>query len=581
MRIFAFTLSLALLISSCSKKNNNLKKDKIAHIALRSDVSTLDPANAYDSVSISINSQIYEQLYEYHYLHRPYLIQPLLAKSLPSLNRDRTQYTIEIKKDIHYHDHPVFKGKTRSVKAIDFIHQIKRIALSQTKSNGWFLFENKIKGLDEFRKNASSYQDILNKNVSGLQAPNDSTLIITLKAPYPQLKYILAMGFASPMPYEAIEFYKNNLNERPMGTGPFKLTEWNRGLNLILEQNPHYRQTTYPQRGDSYAKTHGLLEDAGKYLPFLSKIKFHIIKESQTRWLNFLNKKIDFLPIPKDNFNMAITAQGELSPELKGKDISLQIVPTFTYWWVAFNMTDPIIGKNLKLRQAIAHSIDIKKYLKLFTNNIGQKANSIFIPEITGYDSTAQVNFQYNLEKAKKLLAESGYPEGEKLPTFTYSVRGSSTFNRQQGEYFQEMLEKIGIKIKVEVNTFPGFLQKMRRGKLQIWTDGWVLDYPDAENISHLLYSKNHPPGPNHSFYSNPKVDHLITQLKYLEYGGKKSSIMKKINQQVLKDLPWIPLYYQRNYILYQNYFKNFRKSDLISNYLKYIKISTKKSTPL
>ena len=299
------------------------------------------------------------------------------------------------------------------------------------------------------------------------------------------------------------------------------------------------------------------------------------MKEDQTQWLNFLNGNIDFLPIPKDNFNVAITPDGKLSPELAGKNTSLQIVPTLTYWWVAFNMNHPILGKNLKLRQAIAHAIDVNEYIQLFTNNIGQKANSIFTPGIAGYDTKAKVQFEFNLKKARQLLQEAGYPNGENLPRFSYDVRGSNTMSRQQGEYIKKSLAKIGINIDVVINTFPGFLQKLRRGDLQIWHDGWALDYPDAENIVQLLSSTSHPPGPNHSFYHNREVDQLIEQLKLLENGQEKFTIMKKIEDKVASDLPWVLLYYKKDYILYQNRLKNFRKSDLISNYLKYIRIKS------
>ena len=567
-------LLFGLFCVSCQKlQRPHDPYGQTAFIPLGDQITTLDPANAYDSISLSAVYQSHEQLYEYHYLKRPYTLQPLLAEKMPQIDPKGTQYTIKVKQSIPYHDDPAFQGKTRYVKAIDFIHQIKRIALTQTKSNGWFLFKNMIKGLDHFRKQAKTYQDILNQEVSGLRAPDDSTLVIQLTRPYPQFQYILAMSFASPVPYEVIDYYKNDLSKNMVGSGPFKLIKWNRGLNLLMTQNPNYRHSTYPSQGDSFAQSHGLLKDAGKKIPFLSKIEFKIMKESQTQWLNFLDKKIDYLSIPKDNFNIAITPRGNLSPELKGKNISLQIMPTLTYWWVAFNMRDPILGKNLKLRQAIAHAIDIKRYLNLFTNNIGKKANSIFVPGIAGYDPKTKPNFEFNLDKAKQLIKDAGFPNGKNLPRFTYNVRGSSTFSRQQGEYIKNVLEKIGLKIDVVVNTFPGFLKKMREGKLQIWTDGWALDYPDAENITQLLSGNSHPPGPNHSFYKNPEVDQLIKRLKVLPDGQEKFSLMKRIEKNFSQDLPWVLLYYRQSYLLYQNRLKNFRKSSLVHNDLKYIKI--------
>ena len=568
MSRFLIPLLVTLIFSACNKPTP--PGQSIAQIPLTSLIGTLDPANSYDAVSGEVVYQVYEQLYEYHYLKRPLTLQPLLARQLPRIDQGGTRYTITIKRNIQYHEDPAFKGQARTLKAMDFIHQIKRIALTKTQSNGWFLFNNMIVGLDEFRRQAKDHSDILHRDVYGLQAVGDYTLVIKLTRPYPQLPYVLAMSFTSPVPYEAIVHYQNNLGEHPVGTGPFQLVRWNRGLDLVLEKNPHYRRALYPAQGESG----DLLADANKPIPFVDQIKFKIIKEGQARWLNFLSQKIDFLPIPKDNFNMAITPEGKLSPLLKGKNVALQINPTLTYWWLAFNMHDPHLGKNHKLRQAIAHAIDIKRYIKLFTNNTGKQANSIFIPEVPGYHPNAKVNFAFDLKQAHLLMTQAGHAKGKGLPRFTYDIRGHSTQGRQQGEYIKSALEKIGIKIDIVTNTFPGFLEKLRQGKMQIWIDGWTLDYPDAENITQLLYSKAHPPGPNHCFYHNQQVDKLIEQLKVLPNGPKKFSLMQRIEAYVAQDLPWVILYYRRDYLLYQKRLKNFKKSDAVSNYLKYVRLA-------
>ncbi len=562
-----------LLISACRKASDPAAEMNMAQIPLTEQIETLDPAAAYDVISGTIVYQVYEQLYEYHYLKRPYILQPLLAEDLPEVSEDGLTYTIKIKKGVFYHDHEIFNGQKREVKSQDFITQIKRIAYLPTRSNGWFLFKDRIPGLDEFREKAKTMSDFESMKIKGLQTPDDYTLVIKLSDPYPQLKYVLAMSFTSPMPIEAVKAFDNNLNEKMFGTGPYELKKWNRGLNVIIERNKHYRGGVYPSQGDRFAYQYDLLKDANKPIPFLDRVEFKIIKESQTQWLNFLNKKVDFLGIPKDNFDTAINVQGKLSKELKDENIQLQVVPTLTYWWVAFNMTHPILGTNVKLRKAIAHAINVKKYIELFTNNVGQKANSIFVPGIPGYDPKAEVSFEYNIEKAKKLLAEAGFPGGKGLPEFTYDVRGSSTISRQQGEYIKNELGKIGVKLNVVVNTFPGFLEKLRKGQVQIYLDGWALDFPDAENISQLLYSKSHPPGPNHSFYNNPEMDALIDKLKFLPDGEEKFQLMTKMNEIVNEDMPWVLLFYKRDYVLYHDHLKNFRRSGLINNYIKYLKV--------
>ncbi len=566
-------VSLSLFSLSCRKAGQD-GASNVLQVSLSDEISSLDPAESYDTISASVVYQVYEQLYQYHYLKRPYVLEPLLAEGMPKVEENGTKYTIKIRSGVRYHADKAFKGAVRTVKAQDFVDQIKRLAFKANNSNGWWLFDGKIKGLNDFREKAGSdFKKFKELGVEGLQAPDDQTLVIRLTAPYPQMLYSLAMSFTSPMPMEAIEAYNNSLHEVMVGTGPFQLEEWNHQGILKLKKFADYHEAVYPTQGDRQANEGDMLKDAGQRLPFLEGVHFHIMKESQTRWLNFQAKKIDFAEITKDNFESAIDANGNLTPDLKAKNIKLHITPRLTYWWTSFNMKDPILGKNKNLHLAIAHAIDVDKYIQVFTNNIGQKANSIYPPGIPGYDPAHQLTYEYNQAKAKEYLAKAGYAGGKGLPALTYDVRGSSTTNRQQAEFIAAELEKIGVKINIVLNTFPAFLEKARKGQLQLWQDGWAMDYPDAENCLQLLSTKNHAPGPNATFYSNPKFDQLFERVKLLEEGPEKRKLMVEMEKLVHDDLPWVMQYYARSYTLYHDYLKNYRHSDLVTNNLKYLRL--------
>ncbi|EQC43235.1 ABC transporter substrate-binding protein [Bacteriovorax sp. Seq25_V] len=566
-------LSVLLTLSSCFKSKSS--NSKVLSFPLSGEISTLDPANSYDNVSLSVVYQGYEQLFEYHYLLRPYKITPLLATEMPRIENQGKRYIITIKKNIPYHDDPSFQGQKRFVKAEDFINQIKRLAFIPLRSNGWWLFDGRIKGLNKFRNDVQDdYEKLLDYKVEGLTAPDDHTLIIDLEQPYPQMMNALSMSFTSPIPREAIIYHKNMLDNIIIGTGAYKLDSWERGSKVTMSKFDEYHTSFYPAQGDRLAHSRKLLVDAGKRLPFIEKINFHVIKESQTRWLQFMSGNLDFLRVPKDNYQSLVTASGELTDEFKEKGVTLEIFSTLTFWWISFNMNDSLLGKNINLRKAIAHAINVDKYVQTFTNNIGLKANSIFPPGIPGYDPTKTLPYSYNVEKAKEYLAKAGFPNGKGLPELIYDTRGSSTTQRQRAEFIKVELQKIGINIKVQTNTFPGFLKKAKEGQLQIWLDGWSLDYPDAENVLQLLISKNHPPGPNATTYNNKKFDELFEKLKLLQNGPEKFAIMKEMEAMVIDDLPWALLFYSRDYIVYHNRLKNFRYSDLITNKVKYLSTS-------
>lgn len=567
-----FFIVVLITMSSCLK--SKVKNEDAINFPLSGEISTLDPANSFDAISLSVVYQAYEQLYEYHYLLRPYKLVPLLAEDLPIISNDGKRYTIKIKKNIQYHDHPAFHGKPRFVKAQDFINQFKRLAFIPMRSNGWWLFDGKILGLNEYRDQVqSNFEKMLSTDIKGVTAPDENTLIIDLVRPYPQMMNALAMSFASPIPDEVILATNNFLDDVIVGTGPYKLDSWSRGSKLVMTKFDKYNPSFYPSQGDRFAHGKKLLADAGKRMPFISKINFHVIKESQTRWLQFLAGNLDFLRVPKDNYNSIVTASGELTEEYVKQGISLEIFSTLTYWWVSFNMKDTLLGKNLNLRKAIAHAINVDRYIETFTNNIGLKANSIYPPGIPGYDPSTTLPYQYNLELAKEYMKKAGYPNGKGLPELVYDTRESSTTQRQRAEFIKVQLEKIGIKLKIETNTFPGFLKKAKEGKLQLWLDGWSLDYPDAENVLQLLTTKNHPPGPNATNYTNLEFDELFNKIQTQENEAPKFANMKQMEKIINDDMPWALLYYARDYIVFHSRLKNFRYSDLLTTKVKYLTI--------
>ncbi len=569
-------LCLTLLIvclSSCTKKAH-VKEDKILNMALTSEISTLDPVNSYDNVSGTVICNIYEQLYDYHYLNRPYELKPLLAEGMPTIENKGLRYVIKIKKNIRYHDHPAFKGQARYVIAQDFITQFKRLSYNPLNSTGWWILDGSVVGVNEFKKTVGNdFEKFKSTPIKGVHANDDHTLVIDLTQPSPQFIYKLAMSFISPVPLEVIEHDKNDLSHTPVGTGPFYLTKMDPAKEIILKKFPYYHESFYPTEGDRYANNRALLKDSGEKLPFIDGIHFIMVNDNKSRWDLFTENKLDFITLPQQFYSQVFDDVGNLREEIKAKNMRLQTMPTLTYWWLAFNMKDPLLGKNLNLRKAIAHAIDMDKYIQQFTNSTGQKANSILPPGILGYNPSATLPYEYNLDKAKEFLAKAGYPEGKNLPEIIYDTRAESKISYAQAEYFKAQLALIGIRLKIIKNTFKEFLEKSRTGHLQFFQDGWTLDYPDAENIYQLLISTNLPPGPNSSYYISPELDKMYEKISKLPDGDEKKELIIKMEKLVNDDLPWIMQYYSRNFILYHDYVKNYRPDDLIWNYTKYLRV--------
>lgn len=572
--LLTITIILSVFLGSCKKSSENANEN-IVRTALTSKIDTLDPAVSYDAVSWEVIFQIYETLFEWDYLKRPYSLRPSLASEMPKIENNGTKYTFKILPNILYHHHLALQGVKRTVKAEDFLNAIKRQAFVPTRGQGYFLFEGKVKGIEKFRETVGSdWGKFSTTSIEGIKIIDDLTFSIELNAPFPQMLYAFSMTFTSPVPIEVLNHHQNNLTDVTIGTGPFVLEKYTNGHSVQLVRNNDYRQSTYPDHGDHVAQETGLLSDAGKSIPFIKGIDFQIQTESNTRWLNFQNKNIDFVRIPKDNFASAIGPNGDLTDEMKKQSIKLNIETSLTAWWMAFNMKDPILGKNKALRQAISHAIDVDRFIQLFTNNVGMKANSIYMPGVPGYNPTNSLPHSYDVAKAKEFLSQAGFPDGKGLPEIRYDSRNSDSDSRQMAEFFRGQLEKIGIRVKIEMNSYPAFLEKMRNGQLQFWMGGWTYDYPDAENILQLLLSRNSAPaGINDTMYANAKVDSLFEELKLLPNEDQKFALMSEIEKEIVNDLPWMMLYYRRSYSLYHGYVKNFRPSDLVNNFYKYLKL--------
>ncbi len=219
----AFVGSFFFFFMSCKRIESF--DHKTLNIISPSKIKGYDPIHSGDAYSSKEVSKIYEGLYQYHYLKRPYELIPNLASSLPHVSEDGLTYTISLVKGAYFHDDLCFPNqKGREMKASDVIYSFKRLADPKQQSPGWSLLRDKIEGLDKWRE-TSTKSNITNYNtsISGLKAIDDYTIQLKLTTPYPQLLYTFAMSFTFIIPHEAVDMYGEEFLNHPVGTGPFVL----------------------------------------------------------------------------------------------------------------------------------------------------------------------------------------------------------------------------------------------------------------------------------------------------------------------------------------------------------------------
>ncbi len=546
---------LLLILFSC-----NAPKKKTLKLALTREITTLDPVNAFDMVSGKILYQVYEPLYQYHYLKRPYEIIPLTAKDLPKISEGGTLYTIQIKKEVKYHNNNCLD---RSVTANDYINAFKRLAFEPLKSNGLWLFKNKIVGLNSFKEKAgNSLEKFFKNSIDGVYATDQYTLKIKLNSPDPNFVNLLAMAHISPIPSEFIKCQNNDFSDITIGTGPFEIVKINE-KEIKLKKFKDYRKNFYPNSGDSISYEEKMLEDKNKVIPFVSNISYKVNLAKKQRINLFLNKQLDLLEDITLENSLFYDSKGDLKKSLVKKGVKEKKTTTLTIWWLSFNLKDPLFENDINLRKAIAYAIDYNRYLEELTYKKGLRANSLFIPGSINFNPRTRPQFSYNPQLAKKHLRLSKY-KGEKI---IFNTRGSGKYAIDEAIFIKKQLEKIGIKVKIENLNYKKFLEKSRRGDLTMWRGGWTLDYPNTLNLLQLFSKDSFPPGPNNIYFSNRIFDKNLKKLN-----SHNDFKLIKSTSKILEDsAAIIPLYYKRTSVLYWNHIRNLRYSDLIFNFPKYI----------
>ncbi len=431
----------------------------------------LDPAISYSANENVFIGQIYEPPFQYHYLKRPYQLEPLTAVKMPvieyfNLQGDKidgravneiayTDYTIEIKPGIQYQPHPAFVEAnrqlsaeqieavstlsdfnqlgTRELIAEDYVLQIKRLAHPKIQSPIAGVMKNYIEGFNSFSKQVARMKRTAIKSISlsGVKVLDRYRYKIRIKGKYPQFKYWLAMPFFAPMPWEADEFYQQQglsdknitLDWFPVGTGPYYLAENNPNQRMILLKNPNYHKDYYPLEGEAGDKEKGLLKDAGQVIPFIDKVVYILEKENIPYWNKFLQGYFDASGISSNSFDQAIqftgTGSAQLTEAMKRQGIQLQMAVTPTIYYMGFNMLDTAVGGNSerarKLRQAISIALDYEEYIAIFMNGRGVAPQGILPPGMYGYQNGKDGMNPYVYDWVKEKYQRKSIKRAEQL----------------------------------------------------------------------------------------------------------------------------------------------------------------------
>ena len=289
----------------------------------------------------------------------------------------------------------------------------------------------------------------------------------------------------------------------------------------------------------------------------------------------------------------------DLSDEMREKGIRMEGSVEPSIFYMAFNMTDPVVGgyteEKKKLRQAISIAQNQEEYISIFINERGTAAQGPIPPGIFGneegekgtnrmvYDWINGKRVRKPMEVAKRLLAEAGYPGGisaitGKVLKLYYDATATGPDDRALMDWQRKQFAKLGIELVIRSTDYNRFQRKVRKGKVQLYSWGWNADYPDPENFLFLLYGPNavvqtNGAGINSSNYQNPKFDALFDEIKTMKNIPERKKKIEQMLEIVREDAPWVWGVHPTSMVLSQQWYKNVLPHAMSNNTLKYKRV--------
>ncbi len=553
-----------------------------------------DPAASSDIYSDSVQRAIFDTLYAFEYLARPYRRVAHTAAAMPEVTDEGKTWTMRVKPGIYFADDAAFKGKKRELTAADYVYSWKRLIDPRVRSPfAWYL-QDKIVGADtviDAAKKSGRFD--YDATIEGLQAIDRYTLRLKLKEP----DYIMS-GYMTQSPMaavarEVIEAYGDASGwamANPVGTGPYKLLSWRRGAQIVLEANSNYRDEAFPDSADP-ADREIVARMRGKKLPIIGRIEIAITEESNPRLLGFNSGALDYVNVPSDLSDHVLDATGKLKPEYAARGVVLARITQPALLYAYFNMEDPVVGgytkEKIALRRAIAIGFNSPALIRVVYQGQAIPATQPIPPNLPGHDESWNVGVAYDPAAANALLDKFGYgerdsegyrklPDGKPLAITMASA--TSARDREFDEVWQKSMKAIGIRLDFLKQKWPDLIQMGKHGKLQMWRVGWLTAYGEGDAFAQLLYGKNIEQT-NYARFALPEYDELYRASRRIPDGPERNKIYRRMSELVAAYSPWWLGVYPIENTLLQPWVRGYKKHAYWEHPWKYldIDVSTKR----
>jgi len=438
---------------------------------------------------------------------------PDIAQSWQVSNGGKT-YTFNLRQDVKFQD-------GRQVKAGDFKYSWERACAPETGSQTAATYLSDIVGVKEVLSGRT-------KEISGVRVIDDYTLEVTIDAPkayfLSKLTYPTAFVVDRANVESGGEWWRN-----PNGTGPFKLKQWEENKLLVLEKNElYYRE-----------------------LARVNLVAFQLWGGVPMNM--YETGGIDVTSVYLDYVDKVTDEKGPFYRELS-------IVPELSFFYIGFNATKPPFD-DVNIRRAFSQAIDKDKLVSLVFKGMMRRADGILPPGMPGYNE-ALLGLDYDVDRAKELIASSRYGDVSQLPPITITTMGwGGLISPELEAIVHQWRENLGVEVEVRQLEPERFFYYLREEKDEMFHIGWVADYPHPQDFLDVLFHTG--ADNNYGEYSNPEVDALLDRAGVEQDNALSLALYQQAEQLLVEDAACLPLWFGQNYILVKPYVEGYRLNPL------------------
>jgi oligopeptide transport system substrate-binding protein len=519
LRVSISFILMGILIS-CS--DAHVDQGRTFRMSVRAEPPTLDWTLATDSISVNLLTNLMEGLTQYNADLEPI---PAVAKRWEFSEGGRV-VTFYLRDDVFWSD-----GKP--VTAFDFEYSWKRLLDPQTAAQyAYFLFD--VENAAEFNSGKITDPDMV-----GVQAISPRVLQVRLKKPVVYFPSIVTFMVTFPQRQDIVDKYGDQWTEPEhiVTNGPFILSEWKHEYKLVLEANARH----YEGR------------------PAIDRVLVYVVEEPTTALTLYETGELDIIELPP----VAIPHYKN-NPEFTRK-------PQLRGYYYGFNVRKPPFD-DVRVRQAFAHAIDRSRIPVILKG--GEIPTSSWIPKgMFGYNP--DIGLKFDPEKARRLLAEAGYPEGKKFPQ-TQAMFNTVNRNQLIAEFLQaQWKQHLKVNIEFESQEWKVFLSRLQTDTPALFRLGWGADFPDPDNFMNLFISTS---GNNRLGFANARFDELVAEGPVIR-DPEKRRVLYDTAQTILTetDAAMIPLFIQVQNMLIKHYVKGLEMNSMELLYIKRIHLDPSK----